>query len=65
MIQDDFGMVLFTKIVHLNVEFELVQRVSTIWFGKIEWQVLKVVIRLELSKLTIIICELDLCLNFI
>ena len=46
MIQDDFGMVILTKVVHLDVDFEMVQRVSKIWFGKIEWQWLKVVIRL-------------------
>ena len=64
MIKDDFGMVIFIKVVHLDVDFEMVQRVSKNWFGKIEWQGLKVVIRLELSKLTIIICELDLCFEF-
>jgi hypothetical protein len=65
MIKDDFGMVIFTKVVHLDVDFEMVQRVSKSWFGKNEWQGLKVVIRLELSKLTIIICEWELCLNSI
>jgi hypothetical protein len=46
MIKDDFGMVIFTKVVHLDVDFEMVQRVSKILFEKIEWQWLKVVIRL-------------------
>ena len=46
MIKDDFGMVVFTKVVHLDVDFEIVQRVSKVWFEKIELQGLKVVIRL-------------------
>jgi hypothetical protein len=46
VIKKDFGMVIFTKSVHLDVDFEMVQRVSKIWFEKIEWQWLKVVIRL-------------------
>ena len=46
MIKDEFGMMIFTKVFHLDVDFELVQRVSKIWFEKIEWQWLKVVIRL-------------------
>ena len=58
-------MVIFTKVVHLDVDFEMVQRISKSWFGKIEWQGLKVVIRLELSKLTIIICEQVLHLKLI
>ena len=57
MIKNDFGMVIFTKVVHLDVEFEMVQRVSKIWFEKIEWQWLKVVIRLKLADLAIITCE--------
>ena len=64
MIKGEFGRVIFIKVVHLDVDFEMVQRVSKDWFGKIELQGLKVVIRLELSKLTNIICELVLCLNF-
>ena len=65
MILGEFGRVIFIKVVHLDVDFEMVQRVSKNWFGKNEWQGLKVVIRLELSKLTIIICEWDLCLKSI
>ena len=65
MIKDDFGMVIFIKVVHLDVDFGMVQRVSKSWFGKIELQGLKVVIRLNLADLAIIICEWELCLNFI
>ena len=46
MIKDEFDMMIFTKVVHLDVDFEMVQRVSKNWFGKIELQGLKVVIRL-------------------
>jgi hypothetical protein len=46
LIQDEFGRVIFIKVVHLDVDFEMVQRVSKNWFGKIELQGLKVVIRL-------------------
>ena len=46
MIKDEFGMVIFIKVVHFEVDFEMVQRVSKNWFGKNEWQGLKVVIRL-------------------
>jgi hypothetical protein len=46
MIKKEFGMVIFTKSVHLDVDFDVVQRVSKVWFEKIEWQGLKVVIRL-------------------
>ena len=46
MIKDEFGMMIFTKVVHLDVDFEMVQRVSKIYFEKPELQRLKVVIRL-------------------
>jgi hypothetical protein len=47
MIKNDFGQGVFTTSVHLDVDFEKVQRVSKNWFEKIEWQGLKVVIRLK------------------
>ena len=65
MIKDEFGRVVFIKVVHLDVDFELVQRVSKHWFGKIELQGLKVVIRLKLADLAIITCEWEKCLKFI
>ena len=65
MIQDEFGRVVFIKVVHLDVDFEMVQRVSKDWFGKIELQGLKVVIRLKLADLVIITCEWEKCLKFI
>ena len=65
MIKDEFGRVVFIKVVHLDVDFEMVQGVSKNWFGKIELQGLKVVIRLNLADLAIIICEWELCLKFI
>jgi hypothetical protein len=46
VIKDEFGRVIFIKVVHLDVDFEMVQRVSKNWFGKIELLGLKVVIRL-------------------
>jgi hypothetical protein len=46
MIKNEFGMVIFTKSVHLYVDLDVVQRVSKVWFEKIELQWLKVVIRL-------------------
>ena len=46
MIRDEFGRVVFIKVVHLDVDFEMVQGVSKEWFGKIELQGLKVVTRL-------------------
>jgi hypothetical protein len=57
MIKNDFGQGVFTKRVHLDVDFEMVQRVSKIWFEKIEWQGLKVVIRLLMADLTNITCD--------
>jgi hypothetical protein len=63
MIKNDFGMVVFTKSVHLDVDFEMVQRVSKSWFEKIEWQGLKVVIRLLMADLTIITCDPQLSLK--
>ena len=65
MIKDEFGRVVFIKVVHLDVDFEMVQRVSKDWFGKIGLQGLKVVIRLKLADLVIIICEWERCLKFI
>jgi hypothetical protein len=65
VIQDEFGRVVFIKVVHLDVDFEMVQRVSKDWFGKIELQGLKVVIRLKLADLVIITCEWEKCLKFI
>ena len=65
MIKDEFGRVIFIKVVHLDVDFEMVQRVSKNWFGKIELQGLKVVIRLKLADLVIITCEWEKCLKFI
>jgi hypothetical protein len=65
MIQDEFGRVIFIKVVHLDVDFEMVQRVSKNWFEKIELQGLKVVIRLKLADLVIITCEWERCLKFI
>ena len=65
MIKDEFGRVVFIKVVHLDVDFEMVQGVSKNWFGKIELQGLKVVIRLKLADLVIITCEWERCLKFI
>ena len=65
MIKDEFGRVVFIKVVHLDVDFEMVQRVSKNWFEKIELQGLKVVIRLKLADLVIITCEWERCLKFI
>ena len=65
MIKDEFGRVIFIKVVHLDVDFEMVQRVSKNWFEKIELQGLKVVIRLKLADLVIITCEWEKCLKFI
>jgi hypothetical protein len=65
VIQDEFGRVVFIKVVHLDVDFEMVQRVSKNWFEKIELQGLKVVIRLKLADLVIITCEWEKCLKFI
>jgi hypothetical protein len=65
VIKDEFGRVVFIKVVHLDVDFEMVQRVSKDWFGKIELQGLKVVIRLKLADLVIITCEWEMCLKFI
>ena len=57
MIKDEFGRVIFIKVVHLDVDFEMVQRISKNWFGEFELQGLKVVIRLKLADLAIITCE--------
>jgi hypothetical protein len=65
VIKDEFGRVVFIKVVHLDVDFEMVQRVSKNWFEKIELQGLKVVIRLKLADLANISCEWKLCLKFI
>ena len=65
MIKDEFGRVVFIKVVHLDVDFEMVQGVSKEWFGKIELQGLKVVIRLKLADLVIITCEWEKCLKII
>ena len=65
MIKDEFGRVIFIKVVHLDVDFEMVQRVSKSWFGKIELQGLKVVIRLNLADLVIISCDPILSLKII
>ena len=65
MIKNEFGQGVFTKSVHLDVDFEMVQRVSKDWFGKIELQGLKVVIRLKLADLVIITCEWEKCWKFI
>lgn len=65
MIKDEFGRVVFIKVVHLDVDFEMVQGVSKEWFGKIELQGLKVVIRLKLADLVIITCEWEKCWKFI
>ena len=65
MIKKEFGMVIFAKSVHLDVDFEMVQRVSKSWFEKIEWQGLKVVIRLKLADLTNITCDPQLSLSLI
>ena len=46
MIKKEFGMVIFTKSVLLDVDLDVVQRVSKVWFEKFELQRLKVVIRL-------------------
>ena len=65
MIKDEFGRVVFIKVVHLDVDFEMVQRVSKDLFEKIEMQGLKVGIRLKLADLVIITCEWEKCLKFI
>jgi hypothetical protein len=65
VIKDEFGRVVFIKVVHLDVDFEMVQRVSKNWFEKIELQGLKVVIRLKLADLVIITCEGEKCWKFI
>jgi hypothetical protein len=65
VIKDEFGRVVFIKVVHLDVDFEMVQGVSKEWFGKIELQGLKVVIRLKLADLVIITCEWEKCWKFI
>ena len=65
MIKDEFGRVVFIKVVHFDVDFEMVQGVSKEWFGKIELQGLKVVIRLKLADLVIITCEWEKCWKFI
>ena len=65
MIKDEFGRVVFIKVVHLDVDFEMVQGVSKNGFEKIELQGLKVVIRLKLADFVIITCEWEKCLKFI
>ena len=65
MIKDEFGRVIFIKVVHLDVDFEMVQGVSKEWFGKIELQGLKVVIRLNLAEMAIISCDPILSLKII
>ena len=57
MIKEELGMVNFTKVVHLDVDLEMVQRVSKSGFGKNEWQGLKVVIRLRMAEMAIISCD--------
>ena len=46
MIQDEFDMVVFTKVVHLDVLLDEVQRIGKVWFEKLEIQGLKVVTRI-------------------
>ena len=58
-------MVIFTKSVHLDVDLEMVQRVNKSWFGKIELQWLKVVIRLRMAEMAIISCDPILSLKII
>ena len=65
MIKDEFGRVVFIKVVHLDVDFEMVQGVSKNGFEKIELQGLKVVIRLKLADLVIITCEWEKCWKMI
>ena len=65
MIQDDFGMGVFTKVVHLDVYLDEVQRVGIVWFENLQIQGLKVVTRLKLADLTNITCDPQLSLNLI
>ena len=46
MIQDEFDMVVFTKVVHLDVNLDEVQIILKVWFENLEIQGLKVVTRL-------------------
>jgi hypothetical protein len=46
LIQDEFGMVVFTKVVHLDVLLDDMQRLEQVWFENFELQGLKVVTRL-------------------
>jgi hypothetical protein len=46
LIQDDFDMGVFTKVVHLDVYLDVVQRTGKVWFEKLEIQGLKVVTRM-------------------
>ena len=58
-------MVVFTKVVHLDVYLDEVQRIEIVWFEKLEIQGLKVVTRLKLADLTNIICDHNLSSNLI
>ena len=58
-------MVVFTKVVHLDVLLDVVQRIGLVWFAKLEIQGLKVVIRMQMAKVTIISCDHQLSWDLI
>jgi hypothetical protein len=57
--------VVFTKVVHLDVVLDEVQRVGFVWFENLLIQRLKVGIRLKITVLTISACEHNLISNLI
>jgi hypothetical protein len=57
--------VVFTKVVHLDVVLDEVQRVGFVWFENLLKQRLKVGLRLKMADLTISPCEPNLISNLI
>ena len=55
----------FTKVVHLDVVLDEVQRVEMVWFKNLLIQRLKVGVMLKRADLTIISCEHNLISNLI
>jgi hypothetical protein len=58
-------MMVCTKVVHLDVYLDEMQRVGIVWFENLKIQRLKVVIRLKMVDLTISACEHNLISNLI
>jgi hypothetical protein len=65
LIKKDFGKVVFTKSVHLDVLLDDMQRVGKVQFENLEIERLKVVTRIIMADLTIIACDPQLSLKLI